>query len=92
MNVGQVAVDTGASFTDLGDWGANRPSFVTFPLHGALHLSNIPNNVVCHSSSPLRGHKTSGTEYSTEFWSNRTKETRNTKDGGGVVTPVDDLG
>jgi hypothetical protein len=64
------------------------------PFHSAepCDSSNITNNVLGYGPSPLRRHKSSWAEHSAEFWSNRTKETRHTKDCGRVVTPTDDLG
>ena len=71
--------------------GANRPSLITLPLHGALHSSNITSNIVGHGPSSLRRHETPWAKHPTEFWSDRTKEIRDTKDGSRVGTPANNL-
>ena len=87
-----MAAHVHAWVTYLGNRGANCSSLVTLPLHGALHPSNITSYVVGYSPPSFRRHKTSWTKHPTEFWSDRAKETRHTKDSSRVVTPADNLG
>lgn len=90
--VGLAAAHAHVKVTHLGDRAADFPILVSSPFHGTLHPTDITSNVIGHGPPPLRRHKTSWTEHSSEFWGDRTKEFRYTKDGGRVVMPVNDLG
>lgn len=89
---GQVAIRASAQTTYLGNRGTDGAILVALPFYGTLHPSDVASDILCHCSSPLRGHKTFWTKQSPKFWSDRPEETRHAKDGGWIVASVDNLG